>query len=48
VCRTEYKTDKELPDSDFEKIKKKEDAPLEIKRKAAIAQSLLLTLYLLF
>lgn len=36
VCRTEYKAEKDLPDTDFEKIKEKEETPLESKRKAAI------------
>lgn len=37
VYRTEYKTDKDLPDTDFEKhLKEKEETPLERKRKAAI------------
>ena len=38
VCRTEYKAEKELPDTDFEKIKgkEKEETALENKRKAAI------------
>jgi hypothetical protein len=36
VCRTVYKAEKELPDTDFEKIKKKEETALESKRKAAI------------